>query len=113
MNLVTANTKNTMMGKSNIERVCKIVVGTALTSTIAALFIMGGDFLLQNAHSLALENIGANWSGFQQNSPPGVYIKFTNQETKFSQYYNLNTNMVFIEKPKQALLSHETTGITQ
>ncbi|MEP2946631.1 MAG: hypothetical protein ABJN11_07720 [Lentilitoribacter sp.] len=58
------NKDNLGFSNANLEKFIKFTVGTALTSVIVGLFVLGGDFLFQDAHALALESIGTKLAGF-------------------------------------------------
>lgn len=58
------NKDNLGFSNANLEKLIKFAVGTTLTSVIVGLFVLGGDFLFQDAHALALDSIGTNWAGF-------------------------------------------------
>lgn len=64
MNKFKVNKSNLVFSNAILEKLIKFAIGTTLTSAFVGLFVLGGNFLFQNAHALALESIGANWSGF-------------------------------------------------
>ena len=64
MNKFKVNKDNLVFSYVNMEKLIKFAIGTTLTSATVGLFVLGGNFLFQDAHALALESIGANWSGF-------------------------------------------------
>lgn len=64
MNSITANTHISIDHNSILEKAAKFVIGTTLALATIGLFILTGEFLFQNAHSLAMTNIGVNFTGF-------------------------------------------------